>query len=152
MNEVLNQVAKLPWATVVPWLISLLTIGTTVWVAAQQMAANRVQPFRQKQFELYILATETVGRLASETDKAKWEEARTKFWQLYWGPLCIVEDTKVEEMMVKLGKIIPQEPIPREADEEQVNIRQRLKGPALNLAHAARGATEFRVMAGLSRS
>jgi hypothetical protein len=52
MTEVLDAITKVPWAAVVPWLISLFTIGTTLWVATQQMKAGRLQPFRQKQLDL----------------------------------------------------------------------------------------------------
>jgi hypothetical protein len=103
------------WSTIIPWIISLLTMGitasVTIWVTTQQLAAGRLQLFRQKQFELYIQATEAVGRLASETDPVEWETARKTFWRLYWGPLCIVEDASVEAAMVKLGQLVPRKPI-----------------------------------------
>jgi hypothetical protein len=150
MGELLQEIGKIPWSTIVPWVISLLTIGSTVWVATRQMNAARLQPFRQKQFELYIEATAAAGRLASETDGEEWEKARTNFWRLYWGPLCIVEDSRVETAMVRLGELIPQEPIPVVPERRKLMIK--IKPLALELAHAARGETEFRIMAGFTRS
>jgi hypothetical protein len=151
MTEVLDAITKVPWAAVVPWLISLFTIGTTLWVATQQMKAGRLQPFRQKQLDLYIQATEAAGRLASETNEDEWEKARTTFWRLYWGPLCIVEDKDVERRMVELGELVPQEPLsPDTNEEDRSNLRASLKSPSLRLARAARGETELRAMAGFS--
>jgi hypothetical protein len=97
--------------TLVPWILSVLTVAAGIWqFSTQQMQANR-QPFLQKQLELCFQATETAGRLASETDPIEWEKARITFWRLYWGPLSIVEDQAVEGAMVKLGRLVPDHPV-----------------------------------------
>jgi hypothetical protein len=89
--------------------------------------------------------------LASETNEDEWEKARTTFWRLYWGPLCIVEDKDVERRMVELGELVPQEPLsPDTNEEDRSNLRASLKSPSLRLARAARGETELRAMAGFS--
>ena len=64
------------FTVVIPWLLTLLTAMVGIWqFTAQQRQANR-QPFLQKQLELCFQATETAGRLASETDPEEWEKAR----------------------------------------------------------------------------
>jgi hypothetical protein len=102
---------KLDLTVIIPWLLTLLTAALGIWqFTSQQSQANR-QPFLQKQLELSFQATETAARLATETDPAEWEKARITFWRLYWGPLSIVEDREVEEAMVKLGELVPAQPL-----------------------------------------
>jgi hypothetical protein len=119
--------------TVVPWILTLATIVVGIWkFSQQQMQANR-QPFLQKQLELCFQATETVARLASETDPTEWEKARITFWRLYWGPLSIVEDWSVEGEMVKLGKLVP-----GHAGTALELPMKSLEVPSYHLAHAVR--------------
>src|SRR4051794_26434518 len=102
---------KTTWSVAIPWILSVATVAVGVWqFSVQQSQANR-QPFLQKQLELCFQATETAGRLASETDPAEWEKARLTFWRLYWGPLSIVEDRAVEGAMVELGRHVPDKPV-----------------------------------------
>jgi hypothetical protein len=118
---------------VIPWLLTLLTAVIGIWqFTAEQRQANR-QPFLQKQLELSFQAAETAAKLATETDPAEWEKARTTFWRLYWGPLSIVEDRAVESAMVNLGKLIPPQPV--EAPQLPMSS---LQVPSYNLAHAVR--------------
>jgi hypothetical protein len=120
-------------AVAIPWLLALLTAGVGIWqFTAQQRQANRL-PFLQKQLELCFQATETAGRLASETDPVEWEKARVAFWRLYWGPLSIVENRAVESAMVDLGRLVPDRPDP------SIKLPMTSLGPAsYDLAHAAR--------------
>jgi hypothetical protein len=120
-----------PW--VVTALTAVVTAGFGIWqFTVQQRQANRL-PFLQKQLELCFQATDTVSRLASETDPAEWEKARQAFWQLYWGPLSIVEDRAVESAMVHIGRLVPAQPI--DAPELPMVV---LAVPSYRLAHAAR--------------
>jgi hypothetical protein len=101
-------------------------------VYRQQRQANRL-PFLQKQLELCFQATETAGRLSSETDPVEWEKDRVVFWRLYWGPLSIVENPAFESAMVALGKLIPNKPDP------SIKLPMTSLGPpSYMLAHAAR--------------
>ncbi|MFY9626430.1 MAG: hypothetical protein WAL40_07560 [Rhodoplanes sp.] len=121
------------FTVVIPWLLTLLTAMVGIWqFTAQQQQANR-QPFLQKQLELCFQATETAGRLASETDPIEWEKARVTFWRLYWGPLSIVEDRAVETAMVKLGQLVPKE----KASAPKLPMHS-LGVPSYQLAHAVR--------------
>jgi hypothetical protein len=118
---------------VIPWILTLVTVGIGIWqFTTQQKQANR-QPFLQKQLELSFEATEAAARLATETDASEWEKARATFWRLYWGPLSIVEDPAVEDAMVKLGELVPSKPLPK----PDLPMKS-LQIPSYNLAHAVR--------------
>jgi hypothetical protein len=118
---------------VIPWLLTLLTAGVGIWqFTFQQQQANRT-PFLQKQLELSFLASETASRLATETNPEEWEKARTTFWRLYWGPLSVVEDRRVEAAMVNFGKLVPSEPV----KDPKLPMRS-LQVPAYKLAHIIR--------------
>ena len=121
------------FSVVIPWILGALTVGVGIWqFSVQQGQANR-QPFLQKQLELCFQATETAGRLATETYPAEWEKARLTFWRLYWGPLSVVEDRAVEGAMVELGRHVPAQPV------TSPNLPMReLEGASYNLAHAVR--------------
>jgi len=120
-------------SVVIPWVLTLVTAGVGILeFAVQQQQANR-QPFLQKQLELCFQATETTGRLASETNPVEWEKARITFWRLYWGPLSVVEDRAVEGAMVKLGRLVPDHAV----SSPQLPMKS-LGVPSYELAHAVR--------------
>jgi hypothetical protein len=98
----------------------------------EQEQANR-RPFLQKQLEICFEAVDTAGRLASVPDPVEWEIARAKFWRLYWGVLSIVENQQVENAMVALGKLIPEQPL-----SAQEHPMAELQDLSYNLAHSAR--------------
>jgi hypothetical protein len=63
------------------------------------------KPFFTKQLELYFQAVEAASAIAS----GPWEQQVPvigAFWRLYWGPLVIVEDTRVSGAMVQFGKAL----------------------------------------------
>jgi hypothetical protein len=112
---------------------TLIGLSVGIWrFGAQQAQANK-GPFLQKQLELCFEATEIVGRLASEIDAEEWEKLRLSFWRLYWGPLSIVEDREVEAAMVKLGRLVPKQPV----SQAELPMRS-LEGLSYELAHAVR--------------
>jgi hypothetical protein len=99
--------ANVNWSLIVPWVLTIVTAAIGFWqFTEQQRQANR-QPFLEKQLDLSFQAVDAAGRLASETDPVEWEKARVKFWQLYWGPLSVVEDRAVESAMVAFGRLVP---------------------------------------------
>lgn len=101
-------------------------------IELEQAQANK-KYFFEKRLDLCFEAVDTAGRLASERDPIKWEEARLKSWRLYWGPLSIVEDRSVEANMVALGQIVPQDSVA--LPKLPMTSLQPL---AYGLAHAAR--------------
>jgi hypothetical protein len=95
---------KWPWTLVAPWLLSLGTALVGIWqFRAGQSQANK-RPFLEQQLAISIEATDTVARLATETDPEEWDKARQAFWRLYWGRLALVEDRGVEARMVQFGR------------------------------------------------
>jgi hypothetical protein len=62
------------------------------------------KPFLELQLKTYTAAAEVAGRLASIQDTADkdWQDAKRRFYALYWSELSLVEDQAVEGRMVKL--------------------------------------------------
>jgi hypothetical protein len=120
-------------AIVVPWILTLATALVGIWQFTVQQSQGNRQPFLQKQLELAFQASETTSRLATVTDPADWEKARLNFWVLYWGPLSVVEDPRVEQAMVDIGKLVPPDP----QSNPKLPMRA-LEVPSYNLAHALR--------------
>lgn len=67
------------------------------------------RPFLTRQMELCFEAVAMASTLATAADRAKWEKARGRFWELYWGELALVENGPVAREMVKFGKKLKQE-------------------------------------------
>jgi hypothetical protein len=125
------------WTVALPWLLSLATITWgIISFTAQQRQANR-QPFLKLQLDVGFLATETVARLATETDPIEWEKARITFWRLYWGQLSIAENPRVESVMVELGRLVPEDPV------QGPVLPMKSLGPlSYKLAHSVRDLVE----------
>lgn len=121
------------WVITVPWVISLATLGIGIYQYSHtQEQANR-EPFLTKQLELGFQISDTVATLATEVDATKWEDARLRFWRLYWGPLSIVENRNVEAEMMALGRLVPKTPV-----EDPILPMESLQGPSYRLAHSIR--------------
>jgi hypothetical protein len=116
--------------TVLTAVITALITLVVYWL--QQRQKNR-KPFLQRQLDLCFAATQAAASLASEVDTGKWKEARTTFWQLYWGPLSIVESREVEAAMFEFGKLVPT----GEIVEQHLPVTA-LQIPSYELAHAVR--------------
>jgi hypothetical protein len=71
----------------------------------QLQEANK-RPFLEKQLELCLAASDAAARLATQTELGEWQKARAEFLRLYWGPLAIVEDPKVESAMVEFAEAL----------------------------------------------
>lgn len=85
------------------------------------------RPFLERQLNLYTEATKAASTLATSSKSVEVETATEKFWALYYGELAMVEDKKVEDAMVRLGKAL-------QAKESATSIRKS----SLRLAHACR--------------
>jgi hypothetical protein len=96
-------------------------------------ASNQLAALFKFQLDLCFLATETVARLATETDPAEWKKAHLVFWRLYWRQLSIAENRRIEAAMVELGKLVPADPV------EAPVLPMKSLGPlSYRLAHAVR--------------
>ncbi|MGA8834237.1 MAG: hypothetical protein WB538_01265 [Candidatus Sulfotelmatobacter sp.] len=131
------------WDTVAKMVTALGLVAGGIWtlrkyfddrakerILAQERAKSAGiearKPFSTKQLELYFQAVEAASAIAS----GPWEEqgpSINAFWRLYWGPLALVEDSRVAQAMIHFGEAL-------EADANQ----GELKIYALELAHACR--------------
>ena len=105
--------------------------------AAKEQEFRR--PFWEKQLQLYFDASEAASTLATSTEEPKRRLAEQKFWQLYWGPLAVVEDAglkleddpdaKVEAAMVEFGNCL---------DRTESCDQDKMRNRSLRLAHTLR--------------
>src|SRR5262249_12494010 len=65
-----------------------------------------------------------------------WATAKGRFWNLFWGELCIVEDDRVEAAMVKFGEYL--DAFEKAPDADKPKLREMLKECSLILAHRCR--------------
>jgi hypothetical protein len=98
---------------------------------------NFRKPLWEKQLALYFAASEAAAILATSQDEEKRKQAEADFWQLYYGPLAVVEDagakkpeeSQVEAAMVKFGKCL---------NGEDVCSKKEIHNRSLTLAHSIR--------------
>ena len=98
--------------------------------AEQQHEKQR--PFLERQLRHYFEASESASKVANLPDGKDRAEAMQAFWQLYWGPLAVVEDSDVERAMVNFSGAL------RSDESDRATLQQR----SLELAHAFRGSLE----------
>lgn len=108
------------------------------WGVYQYYRSNELtfrRPYWEKLLTLYIEATSNASILATSNNKEDWEKAKNNFWKVYFGPLCLVENTDVEAEMVKIGKIL------KTASFDSIDkYRDQLQTASLNLAYACRNS------------
>jgi len=125
---------RFDWEILIPWVISIVTVFVGILEYSDKQAQVNREPFLKEQTRLLFEATETVSTLANTTDPGDWKKARLRFWTLYWGPLSLVEDVRVESCMVKLGEMIP---APTQAELPPLPF-DKLRTASYELAHIAR--------------
>jgi hypothetical protein len=142
-------------------LIAIAGVVISVWKVLQSVdeqaaaAAERSRTeYRQaqkdyydRQLGLYFEVVDVTGLLATEPDPAVRAPALRRFWQLYWGPLCLVEDAQehptgtggaastVEAAMIHFGDQLRQ--LPAQPSAQDLEPLQPL---AYELAHTIRGS------------
>lgn len=108
------------------------------------------RPFLEKQLKLYFETAQLVGTLvtAAPNESTKWSDWETRFWQLYWSELSMVESRNVESAMRRLGGVLS-----RYTSDPQPEVRQVLQVCAYELAHEIRDsiAERWRVADGGER-
>ncbi len=101
------------------------------WNFRSAKAARKI-PFLQRQLELSFEASQTVAILATTTSPETWEKARERFWQLYYGPLAIIEDVAVKKTMIQCRAFVPETGLPASLP------LTLLQQPSLDLSHDIR--------------
>jgi hypothetical protein len=148
MKEFLNLIQS--------WLPVLTVVGGALWglftyvdhqkemagQAAQQenkQTAARLleaqRPFLEKQLALYFETAQVAGKLVTlKPGSTEWDNNETRFWQLYWSELSMVESQDIESAMVKVGQNL--------TDYKNAPIREEnrrtLDVSVYELAHAIR--------------
>jgi hypothetical protein len=86
-----------------PFVVIFSAVGAVVTFAISEhdKAIDRVaelsQPFYQKQLDVYAESSRVVARLAIITkEDPTYRETITRFWELYWGDLALVESQTSE--------------------------------------------------------
>lgn len=108
---------------------ALAVIGIIVglWKYFDTTEKDFRQPYWERQISLYFEATRSAATLATSDDEKKRHNAAATFWELYWGPLALVEDRAVETAMIAFGDCL-----------KENCSRSRLQQLSLNLAHICR--------------
>ena len=102
------------------------------WAVVAYLNGKRLEykkVFNDSQLEIVLLAAQTAGDLVGLADPAAWEDAKGRFWELYWGRLVIFEDNGVIDKMVSLGKAI---------EQGSFEERRKLEGTVYDLSLALR--------------
>lgn len=130
---------------------SAITAISTVAISAFVFLAQRAQsirdferetkrPFIEQQFKLYGEAVAVASRLARAADRRQRPPPMKdlqRFWELYWGPLAMVEDSRVEAAMVVFGRSLEDY-----AGDISNECSKMLNQASLALAHKARQSLE----------
>ena len=97
------------------------------------------KPHLERQLKLYTEACQAAVCLATSTNAEHKAAAEKRFWELYWGELCMVENRGVERAMKAFGDTLK-----RKAEQND------LQSASYELAHALRRSLEgswgFRVL------
>ena len=61
------------------------------------------KPFLERQLALYAEATKIAAQVATQGNSDSGKKALSRFWELYWGELALVENRSVEAAMKRMG-------------------------------------------------
>lgn len=125
--------------------IATIAISAAVFLAQryqsiQDFERETKRPFIEQQFKLYGEAVAVASRLARAADRGQQpppEEDLQRFWELYWGPLAMVEDSRVEAAMVVFGRSLEDY-----TEDTGTECSRKLNQASLALAHRARQSLE----------
>ena len=90
------------------------------------------KPFYEQQLALYLEATNVTSRISEPRSEDDKRAAIVRFWQLYWGPLALVESPEVASAMVAFKNVLLDTTI---TDEDKAT---QLRGKTIDLAHKCR--------------
>jgi hypothetical protein len=90
------------------------------------------KPFYEQQLSLYLEATNVASRISDPISADDRKAAIVRFWQLYWGPLALVESLEVEQAMVHFKDVLQNAEL---TDSQRI---AELHLATINLAHKCR--------------
>lgn len=117
---------------VVKVVLLIIAGGSALWRYYETTGNEFQKPLWSKEIELLFETSEVVATLACTTDQNVFEKATTRFWTLYYGPLCIVENGKLGTGMVKFGEEL------KRTNHRLPDDQTTLKEQALEIARACR--------------
>jgi hypothetical protein len=89
--------------------VQTVAIVIGIWWAAITYWDTRYRdlsrPYEEKKLALYSEAGRVLAQLSQKPESVKKEEAESKFWQLFWGELPLVESDKVKQKMQEFCNI-----------------------------------------------
>ena len=115
--------------------------GFALWRYYDTTGNDFQKPLWSKEIELLFETSEVVATLACSTDQTELEKATTRFWILYYGPLCIVENDELAEQMSFFGEELAK------TNQRLSDDRRTLKNLSLNIALVCRTQVEDFVQA-----
>ena len=85
-------------------LLAFAGVIVTAHVAIRENSRNAVrlqkQPFLERQLELCMEASNVAAILATTRSRKAFDQAHSRFLELYWGPLSVVENRDVSQAMI----------------------------------------------------
>src|SRR5262249_31789784 len=102
------------------------------------------KPLWEKQLSFYLEATKATATLATLVTEdqpeacQEWERARTRFFELYYGELAVVEDTRVSQAMINFAECLSQTNDKKCGQRFLVCDQKTLMGRSLELAQLCR--------------
>jgi hypothetical protein len=111
-------------------------IGLWQWtIKEHQSAVSRrleaTKPFLQRQLKLYTEASQIAAKIATHGLAETSGDVQTRFWELFWGELALVENKSVESAMIDMGNAI-----------EDKCEGDYLEQTSLKLSHAMRASLD----------
>ena len=80
--------------------------------------------FWDKKLELFLQTSASASKMATTTSIEQFNQARTQYWELFFGPLSLVEGPCVKLAMEKFASQVPREPATESTELPQNSLRQ----------------------------
>jgi hypothetical protein len=95
----------------------------------EQRDSEARHPYVELRQKLYLDAIHAAAVLANPSlhDDSQIATARTRFWELYWGELSLVEGHSVEKAMIELGTLLEPSLDPTAAQEATYHLSHKLR-------------------------
>ena len=93
--------------------IKMLTIAAVMisvsWALYEHFDAEKQRinsVFWSKRLDLYLRTSEVTGRIANARSSDEVEQECAEFWQLYHGPMTVIEDESVKIQMERFAGVV----------------------------------------------
>ena len=136
----MNETTQRKWSLRIQAISTIaLIIGGifALWRYYDTTAREFQKPLWDRQVKLYFEATRVAASLTTTEPGDEWDKLSNKFWQLYRGPMCLIEDQGVEAAMVNFGKALV----------DIQNIMESLKGTKISDLPSANNQNSIRIIA-----